>query len=57
MYIDRLDDVAHKYNNTYYRTIKMNLIDVKTSTYIDFHVENNNKDPKFKAGDLWECQI
>ena len=29
----------------------MNLIDVTTSTYIDFHVENNNKDPKFKAGE------
>ena len=26
----------------------MKSIDVKTSTYIDFHVENNDKDPKFK---------
>ena len=25
--------------------------DVKSSTYIDFDVENNDKDPKFKVGD------
>ena len=25
--------------------------DVKTSTYIDFAVESNDKDPKFKVGD------
>ena len=29
----------------------MKRIDVKTSTYIHFDVENNDIDPKFKAGD------
>ena len=26
-------------------------VDAKPNTYIDFHVENNEKDPKFKTGD------
>ena len=29
----------------------MKLLDAKPKTYIDFHVENNDKDPKFKTGD------
>ena len=29
----------------------MKPIDVKSSIYIEFDVENNNKDPKFKVGD------
>ena len=40
MYIDKLDDVVNKYNNAYHRTIKMNPVDVKLGTYIDFNVEN-----------------
>ena len=28
----------------------MKLADVKESTYVDFGVENNDQDPKFKAG-------
>ena len=51
MFIDRLDDIVDKYNNTYHRTIKMKPVDVKLSTYIDFHFENNDKDPKFKVGE------
>ena len=35
MYIDKLDDVVYKYNNTYNSTIKMKHVDVKSSTYID----------------------
>ena len=34
VYIDKLDDMANKYNNAYHSTIKMKPIDVKTSTYI-----------------------
>ena len=45
VYIDKLDDIVNKYN-TYHRTIKMEPVDVKSSTYIDFHKENN----KFKVG-------
>ena len=29
----------------------MKLVDVKSSTYIDFNKKNNNEDPKFKIGD------
>ena len=32
-----------------HRTIKMKLFDVKSSMYIDFDVENNKKDPKFRV--------
>ena len=32
-------------------TDKMKSIDANPNTYTDFHVENNDKDPKFKTGD------
>ena len=51
LYIDKLDDMVDKYNNTYHRTINMKPVDVKDNTYIDFKKEVNNKDPKFKVGD------
>ena len=50
VYIDKLDDIVREYNNTYHRTNKMKLIDVKDDTYIDFKKEVNDKDPKFKVG-------
>ena len=28
----------------------MKPVDAKLNTYIDFHAENNDKDPKFKIG-------
>ena len=34
-YIDKLDDIINKYNNTYHSTIKMKPVDVKSNTYID----------------------
>ena len=48
VYIDKLDDIVNKYNNTYPSTIKMKPVDVKPSTYIDSSKEINNKDPNFK---------
>ena len=51
MYIDKLDDIVHEYNNTYHRTIKMKPVDVKNNTYIDPNKEVNDKDPKFNIGD------
>ena len=48
---DKLDDKVNKYNNTYHRKIKMKPLDIKASTYIDFDVENNDKNRKFKVGD------
>ena len=35
VYIDKLDDKFHKYNNRYHSAIKMELVHVKLSTYID----------------------
>ena len=50
VYVDKLDDIVNKYNNTY-STIKITPVDVKSNTYIDFGIENNNKDPEFKVND------
>ena len=52
VYIDKLDDIVNKYNNTCHSTIKMKPVDVKSSTYIDSSNAINNKDPKFKIGDI-----
>ena len=52
VYIDKLDDIFSKYNNSYHSTIKMKPVDVKSSTYIASSKEINNKDPKFKIGDI-----
>ena len=51
VYINKLDGIFNKYNNTYHSIIKMKSVDVKSSTYIDFNKENNKKDPKFEVGD------
>ena len=32
-------------------TIEMKPVNVKSSTYIDFNIENNDKNPKFMVGD------
>ena len=41
VYIDKLDDIVNKYNNTYHRIIKMKPVDVNSSMYIDFNKEYN----------------
>ena len=51
VHIDKLDDRVSKYNNTYYRTIKMKPVDVKPSMFIDFNNENNKEGSKVKVGD------
>ena len=56
VYIDKLDDIVNKYNNTYHSTIKTKPLDVKSSTYIDYSKEINNKDPKFKNGVINQAQ-
>ena len=35
VYIDKLDYIVKKYNNTYHKSIKMRPVDVKDNTYID----------------------
>ena len=51
VYIDKLNAIVKKYNNTYHTTIKMKPIDVEDNTYINTNKEINYKHPKFKAGD------
>ena len=51
VYNAKLDDIANKYNHTYYGTIKMKAVDVKLCTYFDYRVKNDGKDPKFKVFD------
>ena len=53
VYIDKLDDIVNKCNNTYHSTIKMKPVDVKLSTYIDSNKEVDDEDPKFKFGDIF----
>ena len=36
----------NKYNHTYYNTIKMKSVDVKSGTHFNFNKENNKEDPK-----------
>ena len=33
VYIDKLDNIVNKFNNTYYSTIKIKPADVKSNTY------------------------
>ena len=51
VYIDKLDDIVNKYNNTYHSTIKMKPTDAKSNTSIDSSKKTNDKNPKFKIGD------
>ena len=51
-FVDKLDDILNKYNNTYHSTIKMKPIDAKSSAYIDSSKEINEEDPKFKISDI-----
>ena len=50
VYIDKLDDIVNKYNNTYHTTIKTKPVDVKSRTHIESSKEINYQDPKFKIG-------
>ena len=36
IYINKLDNIVDEYNNAYHRTIKMEPVDIKDNTYIDF---------------------
>ena len=51
VYIDTIDNIVDKDNNTNHRTIKMNTIYVEANTYIRIDVTKNEKDPKSKVRD------
>ena len=40
VYMDKLDVIVNKYNNTYHSTIKMKPTCVKDNVYIDFSKKN-----------------
>ena len=44
VYIDQLDNVIGIYGNALYRTIKLKLVYVKSSTYINSSKEINDED-------------
>ena len=49
VYINNLDDIVNKYNNTYHGTTKMKPLGVKDNINIDFNKKVHDKDPKFKV--------
>ena len=51
VYIDVLDDIVQKYNNTVHSSIKMKPKDVKDDSFVEYFEETNKKSPKFKVGD------
>ena len=50
-YINALDDIANKYNNTVHKKMKMKPVDVTSDSYAEYNEDFNEKDPKFKVGD------
>ena len=50
VYVDKIDYIVNQYNDMYYNTTKMQLVGVKSSTYINSSKEINREDPKFKIG-------
>ena len=51
IYVDVLDNIVNKYNNTVPKTIKMKPIEVTDDSFPEYNEESNKKDPKFKLGD------
>ena len=51
VYIDVLDDIVKRYNNTVHSSIKMKPKDVTDIKYVEYSEETNKKSPKFKVGD------
>ena len=52
VYIDKLDDMGNKYNNTYHITIKMKSVEVKSNTHINSTKEINDEDLNLN---WWYC--
>ena len=51
VYFEVLDDIVDEYNKTYYKTIKMKPIDVKSDSFAEYIEESNEKDSRFKVDD------
>ena len=46
--VDVLDDIVNKYNNTNYKTIKIQPIDVTDDSFAEYNEESNKKDPNLR---------
>ena len=51
VYIDKLDDIVNKHNNTYHTTSKATPDDLRSNTFIDSSKKVNGKNLKFKICD------
>ena len=51
VYLDVLNNLVDKCNNTFHRTMEMKPIDVISDSYAEHNVDSNEKDPKYKVGD------
>ena len=49
--VNKLDDIVNKYNKTSHSKIKMNPVDVNSSTSMGFNKKNNKEDRKLKVDD------
>ena len=47
----KVDESVDKYNKTYHGTMEMKPPDVQLGIYIEYVIEHNKKDSKFKVGD------
>ena len=43
IYVDALDDIVNKYNNTVHRTLKMKPIDVLDDSFAEYNKKSNKK--------------
>ena len=43
VYIDVLNDIVNKYNNTVHKTIKTKPIDVTNDSYVEYNEDSNKK--------------
>ena len=43
--------IVNEYNNTYQRATKIKPVDIKSSKYLEYNVNSNDKDPKFQVRD------
>ena len=51
VYIDSLNNIVNRYNNTVHKTIKMKPIDVINDSYAEYSEDFNEKGPKFIVND------
>ena len=51
VYFDALDNIAQKYNNTYYSSIKMKPKDIENDSSAEYNEESNEESLEFKVGD------